>query len=247
MTAALPETRMPPIPWLDPEDPAAFPDPETALRDPDGLLAAGGELSPERLLAAYRLGIFPWFGDGQPILWWSPDPRAVLEPGALKISRSLAKTLRNGRFEVALDTDFDAVIAACAEPREGQDGTWITESMQRAYRELHRLGYAHAVSVHRDGRLVGGLYGLAIGGAFFGESMFSRASDASKVALVHLCRRLEAHGFGLIDCQMMTRHIATLGARFMPRRDFTARIAELVAAGGTAGPWRDGGAHADGS
>ena len=232
---------MPPIPWLDPDDPAApFPDPETALRDPDGLLAAGGDLRPERLLAAYRRGIFPWFSDEQPILWWSPDPRAVLDPAAPKVSRSLAKTLRNGGFEVALDRDFDAVIAACAEPRDGQDGTWITAPMNLAYRELHRLGHAHAVSVRRDGELVGGLYGLAIGHAFFGESMFSRARDASKVALVHLCRHLHAEGFGLIDCQMMTPHIASLGARFMPRREFTAAVDELAQVRVTPGPWQSG-------
>ena len=224
------------IPWL-PAEPV-FPPVSRALRDPNGLLAAGGDLSPQRLLAAYRQGIFPWYSAGEPILWWSPDPRMVLFPEALKISRSLAKTLRNADYQVKLDTAFDAVIAACAAtPRPGQHGTWITAEMKIAYRRLHALGYAHSVETWRDGRLIGGLYGVAIGRAFFGESMFSLERDASKIALAHLCRYLCVHNFGMIDCQMETAHLHSLGARPMPREAFLARLASLVAQGDAPGHW----------
>ncbi|MDI6749417.1 MAG: leucyl/phenylalanyl-tRNA--protein transferase [Rhodocyclaceae bacterium] len=224
------------IPWLLPDSP--FPPVSRALAEPNGLLCAGGDLSPPRLLAAYRRGIFPWFSEGEPILWWSPDPRMVLFPEALKISRSLAKTLRNTDYQVKLDTAFDAVIAACAAtPRPGQHGTWITAEMKIAYRRLHVLGYAHSVETWRDGRLIGGLYGVAIGRAFFGESMFSLEREASKIALAHLCRYLCVHNFGMIDCQMETAHLHSLGARPMPRDAFLARLATLVAQGDAPGRW----------
>lgn len=232
--------------WLPPDDPdAPFPDPESALREPDGLLAAGGDLSPRRLLDAYRTGIFPWYSEGEPILWWSPDPRAVLLPDELRVTRSLRRSLRNGGFEIRYDSDFAAVVAACAEPRGEQPGTWITAEMDAAYCELHRLGHAHSVEVWRDGQLVGGLYGLAIGRVFFGESMFSRVSDASKVATAHLCRRLVNWGYRLIDCQVMSPHLERLGASTMPRAAFTARITALTTAGGRPGSWRDVGGNCE--
>jgi leucyl/phenylalanyl-tRNA--protein transferase len=214
------------IPWLESDTP--FPPLRSALKHPNGLLAAGGELSPERLLDAYRHGIFPWFSKGDPILWWSPDPRMVLFPGELKISRSLAKTLRNRRYEVRFDYGFDAVVAECAAPRESEPGTWISGDMLAAYGNLHRLGHAHSVETWIDGELAGGLYGVALGGAFFGESMFSRVRDASKIALVALVAHLKSGAFGLIDCQMRTRHLESLGAREIPRRRFAQLIEELI-------------------
>lgn len=218
------------IPWLVADAP--FPPLELALADPNGLLCAGGDLSPERLLVAYRQGIFPWFSDGQPILWWSPDPRMVLFPGEFKVSRSLRKTLRAGNYEVRLDGEFAAVIDACAQTwRPGQPGTWITPEMRQAYLRLHELGWAHSVETWVEGELVGGLYGLAIGRMFYGESMFSRRSDASKIAAAHLTRFLESRDFGMIDCQMRTEHLASLGAREIPRAEFAARLARLVAGG----------------
>ena len=224
------------IPWL-PQEPV-FPPVEVALEDPNGLLAAGGDLSPRRILAAYAQGIFPWFSPGEPILWWSPDPRMVLFPGEFAPNRSLARVLRHKDYEVRLDTAFAEVVAACATaPRDGQAGTWIGAGMQAAYRRLHELGYAHSVETWIDGKLVGGLYGIAIGRAFYGESMFSRATDASKIALAHLCVYLRRRGFGIIDCQMETAHLASLGARPIPRRDFAARLAELTAQGDAPGRW----------
>jgi leucyl/phenylalanyl-tRNA--protein transferase len=198
---------------------------ERALKEPDGLLAAGGDLSPERLLAAYRRGIFPWYSRGQPILWWSPDPRAVLIPSELKVSRSLTKTLRNAGFEVGFDAAFEDVMRSCGERRLRPEGTWISRDMREAYARLHRLGYAHSVEVRRGGKLVGGLYGVALGRVFYGESMFSRERDASKVALKHLCDRLAGLGFALIDCQMATRHLQSLGAKLIPRGEFSALLA----------------------
>lgn len=224
------------IPWL----PAAtvFPPVGAALTEPDGLLAAGGDLSPQRLLAAYRQGIFPWYSAGDPLLWWSPDPRMVLFPGEMHISRSLAKTLRNAPYTVRLDTDFAAVIQACADtPRHGQPGTWIQPEMIAAYCELHRLGYAHSVETWLDGRLVGGLYGIALGRAFYGESMFSRVTDASKIAIAHLCAYLKRREFGIMDCQMHTNHLQSLGARLIPRGEFTATLARLTRDGDPPGPW----------
>lgn len=224
------------IPWLTSD--ADFPPSELALREPNGLLCAGGDLSPQRLLAAYRAGIFPWFSAGDPLLWWSPDPRMVLFPHEFRISRSLRRTLRSGRFEVRLDTAFADVIGACAEtPRPGQDGTWITQAMQDAYRRLFELGFAHSVETWLDDQLVGGLYGIAIGRMFYGESMFSRQSDASKVATAHLARHLAAKGFGMIDCQMNTPHLASLGAREIPRSEFLDALRALTAAPAAPGRW----------
>jgi leucyl/phenylalanyl-tRNA--protein transferase len=224
------------IDWLTPD--GEFPPLERALREPNGLLAAGGDLSPERLLQAYRRGIFPWFSRGEPILWWSPDPRMVLFPGELKISRSLKKTLRRGDFEARADTAFEQVIEACGHPRPGQRGTWITPQMRQAYTRLHHLGVAHSVETWRYDELLGGLYGIAIGRMFYGESMFSRVSDASKVALVYLVWQLHRWGFELIDCQMNTPLLASFGAREIPRAEFTRRVSELVNYRDVRSPWR---------
>jgi leucyl/phenylalanyl-tRNA--protein transferase len=218
-------------------DTSFFPPVETALADPNGLLAMGGDLSAARVLDAYRHGIFPWFNPGEPILWWSPDPRMVLVPREVRVTRSLAKRLRNAGFELRVDTAFADVMRACAEPREGEGGTWISPAMVAAYSRLFDTGYAHSVETWRDGKLVGGLYGVAIGRMFYGESMFSREPDASKVALVRLARQLQRWGFGLIDCQMETAHLASLGARTMPRAAFTARLSELVKLPHKPGPW----------
>ncbi|MDO8810800.1 MAG: leucyl/phenylalanyl-tRNA--protein transferase [Gallionella sp.] len=247
------------IPWLT--NNAPFPPVGRALRSPNGLLAAGGDLSAAHLLEAYRHGIFPWFNPGEPILWWSPDPRMVLIPGEFKTSRSLARILRNRAYEVRSNTAFEQVMRGCAAPRNGhhvgcdtllakpadcgssrpaalpapegsaspcQGGTWIHEDMIAAYCELHRMGYAHSVETWIDGKLAGGLYGVCIGRMFYGESMFSNASNASKIALAHLARQLERWQFGLIDCQMNTPHLASLGAREIPRNEFIARLQELV-------------------
>ena len=213
------------IVWLSERDsPDAFPPVDRALREPDGLLAAGGDLSPARLLAAYQRGIFPWYSYGQPILWWCPDPRAVLIPQEFKTSRSLAKSMRNKGLETRIDTAFDAVIQACGSDEVRPGGTWLSPEMQAAYLRLHRLGYAHSVETWRGDALVGGLYGVAIGGVFFGESMFSRETDASKIALRKLCDRLIQCEFRLIDCQMATPHLLSLGARLMPRKEFTTLL-----------------------
>jgi leucyl/phenylalanyl-tRNA--protein transferase len=214
-----------------------FPPVETALADPNGLLAMGGDLSPARLLDAYRHGIFPWFNPGEPILWWSPDPRMVLVPDEVRVTRSLARRLRNAGFELRVDPAFAEVMRACAAPREEAGGTWISPAMVAAYTRLFEAGYAHSVETWRDGQLVGGLYGVAIGRMFYGESMFSREPDASKVALVRLARQLQRWQFGLIDCQMETPHLASLGARTIPRAGFTARLAELVNLPHHPGPW----------
>ena len=215
----------------------AFPDPEAS--EPSGLLALGGDLSPERLLLAYATGIFPWYSEGQPILWHSPDPRAVLAPAQLRISRSLAKTLRRGRFEVRLDTAFEAVIHGCAEvPRPGQEGSWITGEMREAYLVLHRLGYAHSAEAWEDGSLVGGLYGVSIGSAFFGESMFALASDASKVAFAVLVGQLERWGFELIDCQVHTDHLERFGAQLWPRGRFLDALGRCLQSETRRGRWQ---------
>jgi leucyl/phenylalanyl-tRNA--protein transferase len=224
------------IPWLEPGDP--FPPVHRALREPDGLLAAGSDLSQQRLLEAYRNGIFPWYSDGQPVLWWSPDPRMALAPSGIVISRSLRKRLGRKDYEIRADTCFRAVMEACAEPRSGQAGTWITRDMADAYAALHEAGFAHSVETWIDGALSGGLYGVAIGRVFFGESMFTRATDASKLALAHLARQLVRWEFGLIDCQMATPHLASLGAREMPRRDFLRALSELVNYPSRSGNWR---------
>ena len=214
------------IPWLENKTP--FPPVERALTHPNGLLAAGADLSPARLLDAYRHGVFPWYSDGEPILWWSPDPRMVLFTDELKVSRSLAKSVRNKGFEVRFDTAFGAVVQACAEPRNGQAGTWITDEMRAAYLRLHRLGHAHSAETWREGILLGGLYGVSIGRMFFGESMFARTTDASKVALVALVQELRGRGGSMIDCQMDTRHLASLGARPIQRAEFLRKVEALV-------------------
>ena len=216
------------IPWLTDHD--TFPPLEKALVKPNGLLAAGGDLSPERLLAAYRLGIFPWYNEGEPILWWSPDPRMVLFPDELKISRSLARRLKKADYEVRFDTAFREVMLACASAqRQGQRGTWITEDIINGYCKLHELGFAHSAETWINGKLAGGLYGVAIGRMFYGESMFHHITDASKIAFVHLVQRLQQQGFGMIDCQMKTPHLASLGAKEIPRSEFSQRLAKLTA------------------
>jgi leucyl/phenylalanyl-tRNA--protein transferase len=205
--------------WLDPDDPT-FPPSECALTEPDGLLAVGGDLSPTRLINAYHRGIFPWYESGQPILWWTPDPRMVLFPAECHISRSLRKVLRKKPFKLTADTAFDAVMDACAAPRQGVAGTWITREMKQAYQKLHQLGYAHSIEAWEGNQLVGGLYGVAMGGVFFGESMFSRRTNASKVVFTTLARTLQAWNFQLLDCQVASAHLFTLGAREIPRADF---------------------------
>jgi len=212
--------------WLERDDP--FPPVEQALRNPNGLLCAGADLSPARLLAAYRQGIFPWFSGDEPILWWSPDPRMVLFCDELKVPRSLGKSIRNKGFEVRVDSAFSSVIKACAEPRKDETGTWLGKEMQAAYLALHHAGHAHSFETWHEGRLVGGLYGVAIGHVFYGESMFSRATDASKVALVALVGTLRERGLPMIDCQQRTPLLASLGAREIPRRQFLRRLAALV-------------------
>jgi leucyl/phenylalanyl-tRNA--protein transferase len=212
--------------WLD--DSFEFPDPSTALKTPNGLLAVGGDLQPTRLLQAYQRGIFPWFDDDQPPLWWTPDPRMVLIPSELHISNSLRKTFRNSEWILSSDRAFAEVLAACAAPRKGSKGTWITQEMQSAYLCLHELGFAHSVEVWDAGTLVGGLYGLAIGKVFFGESMFSRKSNASKVAFVHAVKTLAAAGVELIDCQVANPHLESLGARTIPRTDFMRYLPACV-------------------
>jgi len=209
--------------WLDNADP--FPPVERALKNPNGLLAAGGDLSVPRLLEAYRRGVFPWYSAAEPILWWSPDPRMVLHCDELKVSRSLAKSVRNKGYEVRIDTAFDRVLSGCADREEG---TWLGRGMRGAYLSLHGAGYAHSFETWRDGDLVGGLYGVAVGRMFFGESMFSRATDASKVALVVLVRELQARTIPLIDCQMHTPLLASLGGREIPRRAFLRALSPLV-------------------
>lgn len=211
--------------WLNSDDDAsAFPDAALALRDPDGLLALGGNLSPQRLISAYSSGIFPWYNEGQPILWWSPDPRTVLFPERLEVSRSLHKTLARNAYTVTLDTAFEAVITACAEPRKDSDGTWITPAMKAAYCQLHHLGIAHSVESWHEGTLVGGMYGIALGRVFFGESMFSRRANTSKVALVHLMHWLKSWGYVLLDCQCHSEHLARFGATAIPRSEFIALL-----------------------
>jgi leucyl/phenylalanyl-tRNA--protein transferase len=209
--------------WCDANEPASFIDPKHALNEPAGLVQIGGDLTPEWLIKAYQKGIFPWFSDEDPIMWWSPDPRTILEPNAFKRSRSLDKVIRNAGFSVTYDTAFDEVILACAETRR-EDGTWIVPLMQSAYRQLHQLGIAHSVEVWRDQRLVGGLYGIAMGNVFFGESMFFRASNASKVALAQLSQDLANCGFNMIDCQFSTDHLRSLGAITISRNEFLARL-----------------------
>lgn len=229
---------------LAPNDPTgAFPDPAEAMREPDGLLAVGGDLSTRRLINAYRHGIFPWYSEGDPILWWSPDPRTVLLPTRLHRARSLRKLLRRRPFGVTMDRDFPAVIHACAGPRADSQGTWLLPEMISAYCALHVHGIAHSVEVWQAGQLVGGLYGVAIGGVFFGESMFSRVDNASKVALVHLCEHAIGLDIELIDCQVLTAHIRRMGAQLMARAQFMARLQALRDRPLALGTWDDGRVH----
>ncbi len=223
------------IPFLRPADP--FPPIAKALRSPNGLLCAGADLSPQRLIDAYSRGIFPWYSEGDPILWWSPHPRMVLFPGELKVSRSLRKTVAKEVYETRFDTAFRAVITECAAPRDAQAGTWIVPEMVAAYVRLHELGFAHSVESWRDGNLAGGLYGILLGRVFFGESMFARETDASKVALVKLVERLRELGVEVIDCQQATGHLASLGAREIARRDFAQLLAESIQYPPTGSRW----------
>ncbi|NQV87061.1 MAG: leucyl/phenylalanyl-tRNA--protein transferase [Woeseiaceae bacterium] len=211
---------------MSPDDPPdCFPPVTAALREPDGLLAAGGNLSAERLLYAYRNGIFPWYEDRQPVLWWSPDPRCVFMPGDHRVSRRLRRELRLSTAELRVNTSFSDVMRECAGPRRSQQGTWITPAMRRAYRDLHDLGWAHSIEVWQSGKLVGGLYGLAIGKAFFGESMFTLAPNASKIALLYVANRLNTGELEILDCQVVSSHLSGLGARIIPRQEFTQRLA----------------------
>ena len=234
----------PMIPWLGNAD--DFPPLDSALSEPNGLLCAGGDLTPSRLLQTYAKGIFPWYSPGEPILWWSPSPRMVLYPGEFRISHSLRKTLRKKSYRVRLDTSFKSVIRACANTRRiGQAGTWITPEIQAAYVRLHELGYAHSVETWIDERLAGGLYGIAIGKMFYGESMFAHVTDASKIALAHLMRFLDEQQFGLIDCQMNTAHLTSLGAREIPRDDFIEQLRRLTEIPPRYGRWHSNAATFD--
>ena len=215
------------IPWLSPDN-YKFPDPSNALDDPNGLLAVGGDLSPDRILAAYHRGIFPWFNPGDPILWWSPSPRTVVYPDQLHLSKSLRKTLRQGVYRVTFDNCFRRVMAACAAPRTYADGTWISDEIIAGYSTLHERGLAHSVEVWRDDELVGGLYGIALGQIFFGESMFSRADNASKVGFAHLVRQLRKWDFQLIDCQVANDHLFSLGAVEIPREEFQRMLVNFA-------------------
>jgi len=234
LAASLPfATHMPEkhIPWLNPES-LEFPDVDNAWKEPDGILAAGGDLSPQRLIHAYCNGIFPWYNEHEPILWWSPDPRCVLVPNELKISKSLAKTIKRKTYEVTFNQCFDDVIKACAAPRhelnENEPGTWISDEMMTAYNTLHVNGFAHSVECWYEGKLVGGLYGLAIGKVFFGESMFSKRTDASKVAFACLCNQLIKKDFELIDGQVYSPHLESLGFKLMPRSEFISLLRRYI-------------------
>lgn len=226
------KVKSPNITWISSDDPPeAFPDIEFAFDVPDGLLAAGGDLSMERLLYAYRHGIFPWYDDGQPILWWSPDPRCVLRPHEFHVSRRLRRSLAQSNFEVSFNRSFPDVIAACASDRSRQQGTWITDDMKDAYTRLHDEGWAHSIEIWLKSELVGGLYGLAIGHAFFGESMFSGKTNASKAAMLALCRQMILHDFLILDCQVESPHLISLGAKLMPRKKFAAVLRRACKSG----------------
>lgn len=230
--------RLPPLLPADPDAP--FPPADSALREPDGLLAIGGDLAPARLLNAYRHGIFPWYSEGQPILWWSPDPRMLLRTDGVRLSSRFRRWLRRSEWTLRADTDFAAVIRACAQaPRRGQHGTWITAEMEAAYLALHRLGHAHSVEVYDSERLVGGIYGVAVGRMFFGESMFSGASGGSKVALASLARYLRGQDWPLIDAQVENAHLVRMGALPSPRTEFLAEVAALTRQPGHEGSWAD--------
>ncbi len=224
------------IPWLDHRH--EFPPVEKALKEPNGLLVAGGDLSPERVLAAYRLGVFPWFMPGEPILWWSPSPRMVLFVDEFVMPKSLAKVVRHRPYRVTFDTAFSKVMQGCAEPRGGESGTWISDEMLASYTALYEAGYAHSFECWMDDELVGGLYGMAIGRMFYGESMFARRSDASKIAFAHAVQWLRAQGFAMIDCQMYTDHLARFGAREIERDEFKAKLKTLLHEPELLGPWQ---------
>jgi leucyl/phenylalanyl-tRNA--protein transferase len=224
------------IPLLGPVDP--FPPVDRALDDPNGLLAAGGSLSVERLLEAYASGIFPWFSEGDPVLWWCPDPRMVLPTDAVHVSRSLRRRLRRDDYEITFDRAFAQVVRACAAPRRHESGTWLVAPMIRAYERLHAAGVAHSVEIWMDGALAGGLYGVALGRMFYGESMFTRRTDASKMAIALLAAQLARWQFPWIDCQMRTEHLASLGAVEIPRREFVRAVRELVTRPPVPSPWR---------
>ena len=225
------------LPMLGTDPLSPFPPTSQALRRPNGLLAWGGGLEPQRLLAAYRLGIFPWYSEGEPILWWSPAPRCVLFPSDVHLSRRTRRRFNSERFLLTADTAFTDVINGCAAPRKGQPGTWITDGMQAAYSDLHRGGIAHSVEVWKETELMGGIYGLALGRMFFGESMFSRGRDASKIALIALCRQLQAWNFGLLDCQIGNPHLASMGAVSISRSGFEQQLGRLVREPGKPGSW----------
>ncbi|HLS05222.1 MAG TPA: leucyl/phenylalanyl-tRNA--protein transferase [Wenzhouxiangella sp.] len=228
-----------PIIQLDKDPHSPFPNPLESAND-DGLVAMGGDLHPERLLNAYRAGIFPWYEDGGPILWWSPQPRAVMLPGGMYLSRRFRRTLRQGNYRIAADTRFDEVIAACAAPRQNQEGTWITAEMKQAYSQLHRMGHAHSIEVHDlDGHLIGGLYGLALGRIFFAESKFHRRSDASKIALAVLMKALDSWGFILCDCQIWNPHLERLGVNLLSGELFAAALARGIGEPADVGRWQD--------
>jgi leucyl/phenylalanyl-tRNA---protein transferase len=231
------------IPLLSISDP--FPPVHRALDEPNGLLAAGGGLGVSRLLEAYSRGIFPWFSEGDPVLWWCPDPRMVLLPEQIHVSKSLKRRLRRSDYEVSLDRAFSDVLQACAAPRRDDGGTWLVPSMMRAYTRLHETGLAHSVEVWMHGELAGGLYGVALGRMFYGESMFTRRSDGSKIAIVALAAQLARWGYPLIDCQMRTAHLASLGAIDMPRPQFVETVQRLSRESGVPAPWRFDGAVID--
>ncbi len=216
------------------DHPETFPDPAHAVRDPNGLLAFGGDLSPQRLIAAYSQGIFPWYSQGDPLLWWSPDPRCIFATDGVHISRRLARALRHSEWTRSMDRAFTRVMRECAAPRAGEPGTWITEDMLAAYTRLHELGHAHSLEVWNGDALVGGIYGVAIGRAFSAESMFSRVADASKAALIALCRTLHGRGFPLLDAQVPNPHLQRMGAISLPRADYLQRLRKLVAQPGPA-------------
>ncbi len=227
------------LPRLESDPQAPFPPTSSALKAPNGLLAWGGDLHPDRLLTAYRAGIFPWYAEGQPIMWWSPAPRCVIFPQKVYLSRRTSRRYNSGRYRLTADRAFGKVVTGCAEPRDHVGGTWITGEMIKSFDHLHRLGYGHSLEVWQDGELAGGIYGLAIGSMFFGESMFSRKTDASKIALVALCRQLAAWGFGMLDCQVGNPHLFRLGAQEVSRHEFENALALLTDDPGKPGSWAD--------
>ncbi len=218
------------IPWLDSDPESGFPDQATALDEPNGLLAAGGDLSVDRLVDAYSKGIFPWFSTGDPILWWSPDPRLIIRPETVHVSRRLNRKLASERFRITINSAFAEVIEACSQPRNNQPGTWILPVMKTAYMQLHQAGYAHSLEVWQEDKLAGGIYGVAVGRAFFGESMFHHVTDASKIALISLCRLLHERDFGLLDCQVDSAHLRSMGAYTISRQAFCAELKSLTTA-----------------